>query len=192
MLHTEIKKLIDQNPTRLFEEEKDYAIANNLISADESTEILPAGKRWADIYIERGHKETEEYLGEETPSFLKENISYLKTHQNEFIYVESKWFEILGIEGIIFEENDVFRTYDTIFGLKVQKKHGDLLRKVILEEFSADAKYSILFNGNDGLWDINLPISHLNGFSENMTIEEVLSLTYQLLFKLVWELERNK
>ncbi|MGD6943390.1 branched-chain amino acid aminotransferase [Cytobacillus gottheilii] len=192
MLTAEIKKLLEQQPIKLFNEEKEYAIANSLISAEEINEVLPSQQRWTDLYIERGNKETEEFLGEETNSFLQEKISYLRSNQQEFLYMESKWFENIGIEGIILEENDVFHTYDIIFGLKKQKKYGDHLRKILSEKFPPEAKYSILFNGNDGLWDINLPISYLNGFSEDMTIEEVLSHSYQFLFKMVVDLENNR
>lgn len=187
-----MKKLLDIKPIRLFQEEKDYAITNDLISAEEIEEVLPPEKRWNDLYLERGNKETEEFLGEETIAFLKENITYFQTHNNEFLYLESKWFEMLGVEGITLEENDVFRTYDIIFGLKAQKKYGDSLRKVLTDELNSDAKYSILFNGNDGLWDVNLPINSIDGFSAEMTIEDALRLTYQFLFMLASELEKSR
>lgn len=192
MLNKEMKKLLEMKPIRIFKEEKDYAINNDLISAEEIEEILPSEQRWNDLYMERGNKETEDFLGEETASFLKENISYFQTHANEFLYIESKWFEMLGVEGITFEVNDVFRTYDIIFGLKAQKKYSDSLRKILTDELNSDAKYSILFNGNDGLWDVNLPINSIDGFSEEMTMGDALGFIYQFLFQMASELEKSR
>ena len=79
--------------------------------------------RFKDVYIERCDKETEELLAEESSSFLEQPIEYFKNHKNEFMYLESEWFDLIGVDAISFEADSVFGTYDVMMGLKLQKKY---------------------------------------------------------------------
>lgn len=138
------------------------------------------------VYIERCDKETENYLGEESATFLEQPIHYLKENKNEFIYVESVEFEKLGVEGISLEVDDVFGTYGVLLGLKLQKKYESALKSFMKNELHGDeAKFSLLFNQNDGLWDINFELNFVENFHEALSIGEAYELIYQFLKKMV-------
>lgn len=72
--------------------------------------------------MERSNKESEELISEENSAFLSQPIEYLKKNKDEFLYFESQWFELIGVEALSLEVDDVFGTYNAMFGLKFQKK----------------------------------------------------------------------
>ncbi|AEN91652.1 Branched-chain amino acid aminotransferase [Priestia megaterium WSH-002] len=107
----------------LYQEEKEYALQKELIPQNLTIEEKEASSRFKDSYIERVDKETDELIAEESPlSFLDTPLSYLKEHRSEFLYVESKWFEFIKLDGCSFEVDDVFGTYKVLTGLHMQKK----------------------------------------------------------------------
>ena len=116
----------------LFREEKDYAVKHQLLSDDNFDEITlvenDASTRFLDAIIERCDKETEDVIARETASFLSQPLEHLKKNKNEFIYLESKWFNIIRVDAISLELDDVFETYTVMMGLKMQKKYGDFLK----------------------------------------------------------------
>ncbi|WP_318503697.1 branched-chain amino acid aminotransferase [Bacillus sp. T3] len=139
-----------------------------------------------DAYIERLDKETEEVLGKETASFLEQHITYFKNHLNEFMYLESPAFEQKNVDAVSFEVDDVFRTYTVLLGLKLQKKYQPTIKEFLNANLRGeDAQVSLMFNGDDGLWDLNLSLDHVEGFREEMTIGEAYQLVYDLIAKLV-------
>lgn len=145
-----------------------------------------------DAYIERLDKETEEVLGKETASFLEQNITYFKNHLNEFMYLESPAFEQIGVDAVSFEVDDVFRTYSILLGLKLQKKYQPSIKEFLNANLRGeDAKVSLMFNGDDGLWDLNLSLDHVEGFHEDMTIGEAYQVVYQLISELVGSVKSN-
>ena len=77
--------------------------------------------RFADVYIERVDKESEEMIQTENASFLNTPLTYVKTTK-EFIYIESKWFDVVRADGLAIEWDEVFQTYTVLFGLKRPKK----------------------------------------------------------------------
>nr|WP_277717652.1 hypothetical protein [Priestia megaterium]MDH3159073.1 hypothetical protein [Priestia megaterium]WEZ31302.1 hypothetical protein P5650_17310 [Priestia megaterium] len=106
----------------LYQEEKEYALQKKLVPQNLMIEEKEESLRFKDSYIERVDKETDELIAEEFPlSFLDTPISYLKEHRSEFLYVESKWFEFIKLEGCSFEVDDVFGTYKVLTGLHMQK-----------------------------------------------------------------------
>ncbi|SOC05899.1 hypothetical protein SAMN05880501_104135 [Ureibacillus xyleni] len=146
-----------------------------------------------DVYIELCDKETEETLSEQNAEFLNKPISYLKQHQNEFLYIESPTFETIKAESLSLELDDVFKTYMVLFGLKVQKKHASTIKTYLNENLhgSEIKNFSAMFSGEDGLWDLNIPIDLMEGFQENMMIEEVLSITINFVSNLLNAIEQN-
>lgn len=139
-----------------------------------------------EIYIERSNKETEELIAEETTNFLTKPISYLKENMSEFLYIESPDFSAIKFDALSLEVDDIFKTYMVLLGLKVQKKHASTIKSYLDEELNGEIlNYSIMFSGEDGLWDVNIPINYIEGFNEEMTIEQVLTLTSQFIEKLV-------
>lgn len=146
------------------------------------------------IYLERCDKETEETVEIESPKFLDTSISYFKKHLNEFLYIESSTFNEIKVDALSIEVDDVFRTYMALFGLRAQKKHGEAIKNYLEEHLYTDAikNYSALFSADEGLWEINLPLDYIEGFKEDMTIGQAISLTYDFVQNLLGHLQENK
>lgn len=146
------------------------------------------------VYIERCDKETEEILAQESKDFLNTPIHYFKKQLNEFLYIESPVFEEIKVDAITIEVDDVFRTYMALFGFKVQKKHTGTIKKYLDESLHTDSikNYSALFAGDEGLWEINVPLDYIEGFHEEMTIQEALSFTCHFIKGLLSAIEENE
>jgi hypothetical protein len=190
-----IKKLMEDRldlnkEIALYNEERDYLEKYNLLANDEKTSELKSTTRFEDAYIERSNKETEEVIAIETSSFLNQPVHYLKEHKEEFLYVESKWFELIGVDAISLEVDDVFGAYDVMLGLKLQRKFEKSIKTYLNEEFvGKDLSYDLMFNQNDGLWDLNFTLDNLKGFNEELTLGEAYSFIYRFLLQLVDSVE---
>ncbi|RFB12701.1 branched-chain amino acid aminotransferase [Bacillus sp. HNG] len=199
MLHKQMKKFITSELTSkepssipLYQEEKEYIEKYKLISDDVTLIEKDPTTRFHEAYIERCDKETEETLSKESFVFLEHPIDYLQKHKNEFLYLESNWLELIGVDAIAFEVNDVFGTYDVMVGLKLQKKFEATLKENLRKDLLGDeAKFELMFNQNDGLWDLNFALDYVNGFKEEMSLEEAYRLIYRFLFKLVERTEER-
>ncbi|QTL50006.1 MULTISPECIES: hypothetical protein [Priestia] len=178
----------------LYQEEKEYALQKELVPQNLIIEEKEASLRFKDSYIERVDKETDELIAEESPlSFLDTPISYLKEHRSEFLYVESKWFEFIKLDGCSFEVDDVFGTYKVLTGLHMQKKFGSVLKQFFAKELNeSPTSVQLLFNDKDGLWDVNIELDAIKEFDEKMSIGEALVLTYRFFFHLVEYVENEK
>lgn len=178
----------------LYQEEKEYALQKELVPQNLMIEEKEASLRFKDSYIERVDKESDELIAEESPlSFLDTPISYLKEHRSEFLYIESKWFEFIKLDGCSFEVDDVFGTYKVLTGLHMQKKFGSLLKQFFAKELNGSpTSVQLLFNDKDGLWDVNIELDAIKEFNEKMSIGEVLVLTYRFFFHLVEYVENEK
>ncbi|MED4139266.1 hypothetical protein P4652_13640 [Priestia megaterium] len=178
----------------LYQEEKEYALQKELVPQNLMIEEKEASLRFKDSYIERVEKESDELIAEESPlSFLDTPISYLKEHRSEFLYIESKWFEFIKLDGCSFEVDDVFGTYKVLTGLHMQKKFGSLLKQFFAKELNeSPTSVQLLFNDKDGLWDVNIELDAIKEFNEKMSIGEVLVLTYRFFFHLVEYVENEK
>ena len=180
----------------VFKEERAYIEKHHLLNdyAGKSISFIESepSLRFADVYIERCDKETEELLAEESSTFMQQPIDYFKNHRNEFIYVESEWFDLIGVDAISFEADSVFGTYDVILGLKLQKKYGPSLKSFLTTQLSSDdTTFDLMFNGNDGLWDVNFALNSLSDFNGIKTIEEAFVSIYCFLFQLAEALEEE-
>ncbi|MBX9971149.1 hypothetical protein ACFW1J_25110 [Priestia aryabhattai] len=178
----------------LYQEEKEYALQKELVPQNLMIEEKEASSRFKDSYIERVDKETDELIAEESPlSFLDTPLSYVKEHRSEFLYVESKWFEFIKMDGCSFEVDDVFGTYKVLTGLHMQKKFGSLLKQFFAKELNeSPTSVQLLFNDKDGLWDVNIELDAIKEFDEKMSIGEALILTYRFFFHLVEYVENEK
>ncbi|MEK6449743.1 hypothetical protein [Priestia aryabhattai] len=178
----------------LYQEEKEYALQKKLVPQNLMIEEKEESLRFKDSYIERVDKETDELIAEESPlSFLDTLISYLKEHRSEFLYVESKWFEFIKLDGCSFEVDDVFGTYKVLTGLHMQKKFGSLLKQFFAKELNeSPTSVQLLFNDKDGLWDVNIELDAIKEFNEKMSIGEVLVLIYRFFFHLAEYVENEK
>lgn len=186
-----ISKALSENKVELFKEEKEYAerhhLTNNLTVVEKENNT-----RFTDAYIERSNKENEELIAEESSAFLSQPLEYLKINKREFLYIESSWFGLIGVETLSLELDDVFGTYNALFGLKFQKKMGNVLKAYLNKELQGETgTYSLMFNQDDGLWDVNFALNSIEGFKEEMSLEDALNLAYRFLFVLVETVEED-
>jgi len=143
-------------------------------------------KLFQDAYVERCDKETENVIAVEDPNFLDEKISYFKDHKNEYLYLETDHFEAIKIDGLTFELDDVFGTYSVMVGLKLQKKWEATIKSFLDENMNGEGpKYSMLFNQQDGLWDLNFTLNYLQQFEEEATISRAVHVIIDFLSELI-------
>ena len=187
-----IAELVQTEPQKieLHKEEKQYAEKHQLLPAGVEVVLKDAASRFSDAYLERCEKETVALIIVETPKFLDTKIEHLKTHIEEFLYVESKSFDLVGIDAVSLEIDDVFRTYTAMFGLKMKKKYESAIKKYLDDNLSdEEGKYSVAFSGGDGLFDMNFALNYAAGFNEEMTFLEAYNLIYSFVFSMVAEIE---
>lgn len=191
MLKEQMKQWLErQSIVKLFPEEKTYVESEQLATNVEITKI--EANRFADVYIERLWKETEELIKEEDIDFLNERLSYLRKHIAQFIYIETEELGMLGIDGISLEVEDVFQVYSVLFGLKVKKNKEKAILHYFNDHLTGEIpKYSMMFNQADGLWDINFTFDYVEGFQEKMSLREAFERIYRFLFQLVVHLENE-
>lgn len=146
----------------------------------------------SEVIIERCDKDTEEVIAQEQASFLSAALTHLKKHMNEFIYIESSSFEPIKTDSLSLEVDDVFKTYMVLLGLKVQKKHASVIKSYFEENLQGENIYtSMMFSGEDGLWDLNIPLDNMKDFHEDMTIQEAISIIYSFIEKLISTIEQQ-
>ncbi|WEZ15001.1 branched-chain amino acid aminotransferase [Bacillus sp. FSL P4-0322] len=144
--------------------------------------------RFGDVYIERVDKESENMIQTENASFLNTPLTYVKKHQKEFIYIESKWFDVVKVDGLAIEWDEVFQTYTVLFGLKRPKKDTNILKDILSPLNGAQLQ----FNGQDGLFDVNLQLLELEDIHEDTAFIDVISAVYRFLFRMIIQLEINE
>ncbi|ARD56400.1 hypothetical protein BA81_17945 [Bacillus safensis FO-36b] len=144
--------------------------------------------RFGDVYIERVDKESENMIQTENASFLNTPLTYVKKHQKEFIYIESKWFDVVKVDGLAIEWDEVFQTYTVLFGLKRPKKDTNILKDMLSPLNGAQLQ----FNGQDGLFDVNLQLLELEDIHEDTAFIDVISAVYRFLFRMIMQLEINE
>jgi hypothetical protein len=196
MLNKQLKNFIasvdDIQKLEIFKEEKDYLLKHGLIEEHAVLVEKSPESRFADAYIEKSNKESEEVINIESQDFLEQPIEYLKKHMNEFIYLESNWFEIIGVDAVSLEVDDLFGTYDVMLGLKLQKKFEVAIKQFLKDHLGDDEKFDLMFSLDDGLWNLNFDLDSVEGFSEVMTLGEAFRLVYQFLFRLVEAVEEGR
>lgn len=193
MLKKQIEKFIgsQKGTVELHNEEKEYAERQGLLNGVQ-VKLSEPGARFKDAYIERGNKETEEFLGEESSHFLSQPIGYFKERNNEFMYLESRWFELIGVDAVSFEKDDVFGTYDVMLGLKLQKKYEADIKKFLEENLQGDgSRFDLMFDANEGVWSLNFALNGLKGYKEVLSIGEAYNLIYGFLFGLAESIENR-
>lgn len=179
-------------PLFFFTEEKNYLLEHSF-AIDKELQEKNTPERFQNIYLELANKETDETIEENVDSaFLSTEIHYFEKKIEEYLYVESDAFSIVGLESLSLEVDSVFRTYEGIFGLKIPKKAEGAIRSFFEKTLAGDhTTYNLMFNAQDGMWDVNLPIEAIPGFSKQMNIGDLLQLIYLFLFQLGEELEKK-
>lgn len=176
---------------QLLELEKEYVEKNQLDLGDKKIELITKADQFKDAAIERFNKETDEQVSKETTSFLQTTLAHFEQHKEEYLFVEASSFDVVGVDGIAIEFDEVFEVYTAMFGLTLQKKYGPEIKAFLNEHYeSAKMNFSVMFSGEDGLWEVNLPLNFLKGFDENASLEETLHFIYTFIFKLVESTEK--
>jgi hypothetical protein len=142
--------------------------------------------------IEICYKETDELIRQESSVFLEESMEYLKSNENEYIFLETEEFGEIKIDGLSMELDDLFGHYDAMFGLKLQKKYREEIVSFFEGTLQGKKGYNLLFNGEDGLWDVNLSINDLPAYHDNMKLREAVEEIYTYLSKLLEKISGNK
>ncbi|MDW0110224.1 hypothetical protein [Sporosarcina aquimarina] len=169
----------------LNDKQKDFLERKGLLSSDMNVLPAPAFKPSYSF----SNKETDELL--ETPANTGDHaVSYVKAHPNNYMFAEEPAFATIGIDGVVIEMDDVFGTITALFGLQVQKKHGEWLKKYIDAKLgTAAGTRSLMFSADDGLWDVNIAMDYVDGFAETKSFDETLELVYEFVFNMLVELE---
>ncbi|WP_053365710.1 hypothetical protein [Bacillus sp. FJAT-27245] len=189
MLKTNMEKRLQKNEP-LFAEEIAYAEKHGLVQPGAVSKRNSA-ERFQEAYIELSDKETEQMVSNDGTELLQQPVSFLKKNMNQFIYVESKWFELVDVDAVVIEVDDVFRNYQALLGLRLQKKYADSLNKLLQEKFEfAKTDYSLMFDGGEGIFNFNFSLEALKEFDEGRSIGEILNLVYGFLFNLAEEVEQ--
>lgn len=177
----------------LYKEEKRYAEKYNLIPANVEVIEKDCRTRFQDAYVERCEKETIALIIVETPKFLEEKIDHLKSRQEEFLYVESEFFDLVGVDALSMEIDDVFGTYTVLFGLKMNKQNETVIKTYLDNHLSGErGRYSVAFSGQDNLWNMNIAVNYIEGFEEDMTFIEAYQLVYSFIFQMVETIEEHQ
>lgn len=134
--------------------------------------------------VDRCLKETDEVIEQQVFNVLQHPLTYLQTHQESFIYVESATFDEVNVDCMTIELDDVFQTYTALFGLRVSKDEEAFLKYFIETETNPTlAKHAILYAQADKMFDMNLTLEALDGFEANWTIEQAIEAVVQLMRK---------
>lgn len=138
--------------------------------------------------VERCHKETEQTLAVESAAFLQQSISYLKEKQEEFLYVEADEFAAAKMDAVVLEFDETFKVYTALFGLQLQKKYSEPLKIYLRDHLKGMlGSSSAMFNGAEGLWEVNIALDAIAGFTGEETIEQSVQLVVQFMEQLLQE-----
>ncbi|TQR19692.1 branched-chain amino acid aminotransferase [Psychrobacillus vulpis] len=138
------------------------------------------------LQCERYDKETEELISKDSIEFLKTPLAYFKEKKNEYVYLQSESFDAIKVDGLVLEYDEVFEVYTAMFGLSLQKKFGSNIKTFINDHFHSEKmNYSMMFSGDEGLWEINLPLNYIDQFKEEFTIEESYEFLHTFISSLV-------
>lgn len=191
MLRMKMERFLGEK-AQWFKEEKEYATRTGLL--DDGAGIVEENNRnrFNDAYIEVGDKETESLIAIKETDFLKSPISYFKEHKNEFVYLESKWWDMVSVDAVCLENDDVFKKYDVLLGLKLQKKYGPEIKSYLAEHLQGEQpEFDLLFDSNEGIWSLNFSLNDVEGFDDAMSIGEAYLLIYGFLFGLAEAVENH-
>lgn len=186
----------DIHSIELYKEEKDYVERNQILPDTLKGQIklveISSDSRFIEAYIEKCDKESEQLISIEGSAFLNQPIEFLKKHKNMFIYLESNWLEVIGVDAISLEEDDIFKTYDVMTGLKLPKKNEPVIKAYLNNRLKGnEPKYDLMFSHDEGIWNLNFTLNYTDGFNEAMSIGEAYRNIYHFLFNLVEEAEKN-
>jgi hypothetical protein len=73
-----------------------------------------------------------------------------------------------------------------MLGLKLQKKFEKMLKEQLNHSLHGDeAKFDLMFSYDDGLWDLNFALNYVDGYQENISLNDAFQIIHQFLTHLV-------
>ncbi|MEO4054416.1 protoporphyrinogen oxidase [Solibacillus sp. CAU 1738] len=170
----------------LFAVEQAYAEKHNLLPEG----VIVQQKKFKFEVLERCDKETEELIAEVEDSFLATPIRYFKEHPKEFIYAATEEFDRIRTDAFALEFDEAFENYTALFAVALQKKYKTDIQAHLLSSLDLEqAKCSVAFNGQEGVWEMNIAIEAMDDFSEDLTLEQVFEKLYTFVFRLLEKIE---
>lgn len=140
--------------------------------------------------LERCNKESEETVAVESAAFLQQKLHYFKNHQEEFLYAQSEAFANLKMDAVVLEFDEMFKVYTALFGLRLQKKVNAQLKAYLRDNLKGMmGSSSAMFSGDEGIWEINIALDAIEGFTGEETIEEAYELLLGFVKGLLEEIE---
>ena len=140
--------------------------------------------------LERCNKESEETVAVESAAFLQQKLHYFKAHQEEFLYAQSEDFTDLKMDAVVLEFDEMFKVYTALFGLRLQKKVNAQLKAYLRDNLKGMlGSSSAMFSGDEGIWEINIALDAIEGFTGEETIEEAYELLLGFVKGLLGEVE---
>ena len=125
--------------------------------------------------VERCHKETEETLAVEQAAFLQQPITYFKKEIEQFLYIGANEFETVKMDAVVIEFDEMFKVHTALFGLAIQKKYSQALKTYLRDNLKGMlGSSSAMFNGDEGLWEVNVAFEAMEGFTGEETIEQAI------------------
>lgn len=138
------------------------------------------------LVCERYDKETEELISKDSAEFLNTQLTHFKEKKNEYVYVKTDSLDEIKVDGLVLEYDEVFEVYTAMFGLAIQKKFGPTIKTYLNEHYNDEKmNYSLMFSGDEGLWEVNLPLDYIDQFNENFTIQEAYEFLYTFITSLI-------
>lgn len=125
--------------------------------------------------LERCHKETEEIVAVEQAVFLEQPITYFKKEIGQFLYIGAEEFAAAKMDAVVIEFDEMFKVHTALFGLSIQKKHSQALKTYLRDNLKGMlGSSSAMFNGDEGLWEVNIAFEAMEGFTGEETIEQAI------------------
>ena len=88
----------------------------------------------------------------------------------------------IGVDGICLEMDSVFKKYDVMLGLKKQKKLEKAIKTFLTNQLEdRENGYDLIFNPNEGIWELNFSLNGLDTFNEDWTIQQAYHAIYHFL-----------
>lgn len=138
--------------------------------------------------LERCHKETEQILAVEETAFLQLPITYFKKEIEQFLYVGASEFEAVKMDAVVIEFDEMFKVHTALFGLSIQKKYSQALKVYLRDHLKGMlGSSSAMFNGDEGLWEVNIAFEAMEGFTGEETIEQAIEKLIAFVTKMLAE-----
>ena len=88
----------------------------------------------------------------------------------------------MKIDAVVLEFDEMFKVYTALFGLRLQKKMNEQLKSYLRDNLKGMlGSSSAMFDGKEGIWEVNIALDAIEGFTGEETFEQ----SYELLIDFV-------